>query len=76
MKRVGFASGVMVFVYLHFFVEWGQKPSIASMAAIAAMMSVFWVTEAVPLAVTSLLPLIFFPMLSPFRTPQGYHNWG
>jgi sodium-dependent dicarboxylate transporter 2/3/5 len=62
VKRVGFASGVMVFVYLHFFVEWGQKPSIASMAAIAAMMSVFWVTEAVPLAVTSLLPLIFFPI--------------
>lgn len=33
-------------------------------AAIGALMAVWWMTEAVPLAVTSLLPLALFPMLT------------
>jgi sodium-dependent dicarboxylate transporter 2/3/5 len=32
------------------------------MAAIAALMAVWWITEAVPLAATSLIPLILFPL--------------
>ncbi len=32
-------------------------------AAIAAWMAIWWATEAVPFAVTALLPLIFFPLL-------------
>ncbi len=62
MKNIGLAVGVGLFVYLQFFVELGPKSSVSSMAAIAAMMSIFWVTEAIPLAVTALLPLVFFPV--------------
>lgn len=32
-------------------------------AAIAALMACFWITEALPLPVTSLLPLVLFPVL-------------
>ncbi|MCW8995174.1 MAG: SLC13 family permease [Psychromonas sp.] len=32
------------------------------MAAIAVLMAVLWITEAIPLAATSLIPLIFFPI--------------
>lgn len=47
-------------------------------AAVAVLMATWWVTEAVPLAVTSLLPLIVFPILqiipfgeisAPFASP-------
>ncbi len=39
------------------------KPQINTMAAIAALMAILWITETIPLAVTSLIPLIFFPIL-------------
>ena len=32
-------------------------------AAVAALLATFWLTEAIPLAVTSLLPIVLFPML-------------
>ncbi len=40
-----------------------SRPRINEMAAVAALMAVWWLTEAVPLAVTALLPLVLFPLL-------------
>ena len=45
---------------------WKLDPSrdrLNAMAAVAALMAVWWLTEAVPLAVTALLPLVLFPLL-------------
>lgn len=33
------------------------------MSAIVVLMAIFWVTEAIPLAITSLLPFLLFPLL-------------
>ena len=33
------------------------------MAAVVVLMAVFWITEALPIAVTALLPLALFPLL-------------
>jgi len=33
-------------------------------AAVATLMAVWWITEAIPLAVTSLLPIVLFPLLT------------
>lgn len=38
-------------------------PAVTRMAAIAVWMAIWWITEAVPLAVTSLLPVVLFPLL-------------
>jgi len=38
-------------------------PAPAAMAGIVAWMALWWISEAVPLAVTSLLPLVLFPLL-------------
>jgi len=44
------------------FVELDEKNSkITYMAAVAFLMAVFWVTEALPLAITALFPLVLFP---------------
>ena len=40
-----------------------QNPLITITAAIAIWMALWWVTEAVPLAVTALLPIILYPTL-------------
>lgn len=40
-----------------------DQPAIGFTLAVAIWMAVWWVTEAVPLAVTSLLPVVLFPLL-------------
>jgi sodium-dependent dicarboxylate transporter 2/3/5 len=39
------------------------RPEVTRTAAVAVLMAVWWIGEAVPLAVTSLLPVILFPLL-------------
>lgn len=41
----------------------GVSPEGQKMAAVAMLMALWWIGEAVPLAVTSLMPLILFPLL-------------
>lgn len=78
VRTVGLFLGLAAFVF--FFWVWEappDKPLIGAMAAIAALMSIWWMTEAVPLAVTALIPLGIFPLLGiadARRTPQNYFN--
>ncbi|HSF88079.1 MAG TPA: DASS family sodium-coupled anion symporter [Saprospiraceae bacterium] len=62
--RVGFWAGPLLFLFL-----WqGVHPAGMSQEAIAVMavtvwIAVWWVSECVPLPVTSLLPILLFPLL-------------
>jgi len=40
----------------------GERVETARMAAVAAWMAAWWISEAVPIAVTALLPLVLLPM--------------
>jgi sodium-dependent dicarboxylate transporter 2/3/5 len=42
----------------------GLSPDARWVAAIATLMAVWWMTEAIPLAATSLLPILLLPMLT------------
>ena len=62
-KKVGLFTGLIISVAILLFGN--LEPTnfkITIMAAIAVLMAVWWITEAVPLAATSLLPLILFPL--------------
>lgn len=50
--------------------ELDGNPSTVRMAAIATAMSVLWITEAIPLAATALLPLVLFPLLEISSTKE------
>ena len=39
-------------------------------AYVMVIMATFWVTEAIPLAITSLLPVALFPMLGTISTTR------
>ncbi len=39
------------------------QPEVTRTAAVALLMAVWWITEAIPLAATSLLPVVLFPVL-------------
>lgn len=50
---------------------------INSMGAVASLMAILWITEALPLAVTSLFPIVLFPILgidSGDKTAESYIN--
>ena len=52
----------------------GHAP--AAMAGVVAWMAIWWISEAVPLAVTSLLPLVLFPLLGIDTTAGTAVNYG
>lgn len=62
-ERLGLVVGLVCFL-LVLVVPLGEIPEAAQrMMAVASLMAVWWVTEAIPLAATSLLPLALFPVL-------------
>ncbi len=63
-KQVGLVSGIFIFTGILFFMpETTLSTAERNVSAIAAMMATFWMTEALPIAVTALLPIILFPLL-------------
>jgi sodium-dependent dicarboxylate transporter 2/3/5 len=60
--KVGF--GLLVFIFVLLFPIFPEAPKANSMLAAAALMAIWWMTEALPLAATSLLPIAIFPLLS------------
>ncbi|HLR31509.1 MAG TPA: DASS family sodium-coupled anion symporter, partial [Fodinibius sp.] len=64
-KRLGFASGIIVFLVLLFMsIPEGLSPEGWRTAAVAALMAVWWITEALPIAVTALIPVVLVPALN------------
>ncbi len=64
-KIIGLLAGLISFILILAFAELDEaNPDVTKMAAIAVLMALLWITEAIPLAATSLIPLILFPFLS------------
>jgi sodium-dependent dicarboxylate transporter 2/3/5 len=61
--RIGLALGPLLFLGILFFDLSPGEPAVTRMAAVALWMAVWWITDAVPLAATSLLPLVLYPLL-------------
>lgn len=63
-KSIGIIAGLVMAIIILFFTELDpQQPQLSRTLAIAVLMAVWWITEAVPLAITSLLPVVLFPLL-------------
>ena len=64
LKLIGTLLGVIAAFLIILFVDFGADGHAQKLtAATAALMAVWWIFEAVPLAVTSLIPLVLFPLL-------------
>ncbi|HLS28814.1 MAG TPA: SLC13 family permease, partial [Opitutales bacterium] len=54
---------VAALLLLLFFKPVPDSPQIGYMMAVVVLMAIWWITEAIPLAATSLLPFVLFPSL-------------
>lgn len=62
-RLVSFVVTPIVVIYLMFFAGVApESPLIAYTLGVALLMAVLWITEVVPLAVTSLIPVALFPL--------------
>jgi sodium-dependent dicarboxylate transporter 2/3/5 len=63
LQRVGFFLGPLsaTAIFIFFKPDPGH-PEMGFTAGIALFMAIWWITEAVPLAITALLPVVFFPL--------------
>lgn len=63
-KTIGFLSGVVIFLTM-MMVPSPEGLSSAGWhtAAVALLMATWWITEAIPIAATALVPIVFFPVL-------------
>ena len=77
-QKIGFILGLLIFIFILVFVDLDPaNPNLTKMAAVAALMAVWWITEAIPLAATSLIPIIIFPLLGILdgeKTASSYIN--
>src|SRR5690606_23052650 len=63
-SKLGLLSGPLSFVLIFFFAQPDDlSPEGVAMMAATSWVAIWWISEAVPIAATSLLPLVLFPLL-------------
>ncbi|ADV48702.1 anion transporter [Cellulophaga algicola DSM 14237] len=76
-ERIGLILGPLVFFYILFFfnaegLDYSAKAILASVAWIA----IWWITEAISIAVTALLPIVLFPLSGGLDLMQTTASYG
>ncbi len=63
-QKIGLGLGLFLFLGTLILFDFDpENPLVTRMAAVAILMAVWWITDAIPLYATALLPLILFPLL-------------
>jgi len=67
-SKIGLWLGPLAFILVLLFVDLDpNNPLVTRMAAVILLMAVWWITEAIPLSATALLPIVLFPLLGIMR---------
>ncbi len=75
-KRFGLLFGPFLFIIIQFFTPEIISPQANSVIAIACWMICWWITEAVSISVTALLPLFIFPLFKVMPIDEVGANYG
>jgi sodium-dependent dicarboxylate transporter 2/3/5 len=78
-NKVGVWLGLILFAAIWFGPELdAQRPAVSDMMAIAVLMATWWVTEAIPIPATALLPIVLFPLTGIMKgseVAREYMSW-
>lgn len=76
-KHIFLVAGPMAFLVLQGFnPPTGMSDSAFSMLGITLWMAIWWVTEAIPIGVTALLPIILFPLTGAVELSETTASYG
>lgn len=71
-QRIGLFLGPLLFLFILILpTAEGMSPAAQRLAAVTLLMAVWWISEALPIAATALLPIVLFPLLGIMPTAQA-----
>lgn len=73
---ISLLAGVLLFLLMYFVNPFGVEAQAKTVLAIAALMITWWVTEAIPMPVVAMLPLILFPLLGVSTLKETSASYG
>ncbi len=75
-QKIGLVLGPALFLLFIFMVDLDPAhPAVSRTAAAAILVAVWWITEALPIPATSLLPLVLFPFLGVMKGKAVASNY-
>jgi sodium-dependent dicarboxylate transporter 2/3/5 len=78
-NKIGIWLGLLLFAAIWFGPELDPaRPAVSNMMAIAALMATWWVTEAIPIPATALVPIVLFPLTGIMKgaeVAREYMSW-
>jgi sodium-dependent dicarboxylate transporter 2/3/5 len=74
-KRIGFILGPAAFL-LVLFLDMGHTPLASKVLAVASWMLIWWITEALPIFITAMLPMVFFPAMGILSLKETFVPYG
>jgi len=75
-KTIGLILGPLLFILLNLFQIEFTSPKGDAVISVALWMLIWWITEAVSISVTALLPLLLFPLLKIMPIGDVGANYG
>ncbi|MEC8402227.1 MAG: SLC13 family permease, partial [Bacteroidota bacterium] len=76
-KRIGLALGpILFFLTINFFHPNGLSSSANAILASTLWIGIWWITEAIPIAATALLPIVLFPLSGGLELSDTTSSYG